>query len=93
MAREALEMSGCWMPTPPQKSLNPPPVPVDSIFGVLKEPALPNRSATTVANGYTVEEPTMLITSRCWAFATPMDAARMAAAQVNTSTFFIGFSS
>ena len=44
-------MSGCWTPTPPQKSLNPPPVPVDSILGVLNAPALPNFSATTVAKG------------------------------------------
>ena len=42
----------------------PPPVPVDSIFGVLKLVVLPKRSATTVENGYTVDEPTILMTSR-----------------------------
>ena len=36
---------------PEQNSLNPPPDPVDSIVGVLKSVALPNRSATTVAKG------------------------------------------
>jgi hypothetical protein len=36
IGREALAMSGCSTPTPAQKSLSPPPVPVDSIFGVLK---------------------------------------------------------
>ena len=44
-------MSGCSTPTPLQNSLMPPPVPVDSIFGVLTSLALPNFSATTVANG------------------------------------------
>jgi len=38
------------------------PLPVGSIFGVLKfELRRPNVSATTVANGYTVDEPTMLM--------------------------------
>jgi len=39
------------MPMPEQNSLNPPPEPVDSIFGVLNFVVLPNRSATTVAKG------------------------------------------
>ena len=47
--------------TPAQKSLNPPPEPVDSILGVLKRVVLPNLSATTVAKGYTVDDPTILI--------------------------------
>ncbi len=59
--REALVMSGCSTPTPAQNSFRPPPEPVDSIFGVLKPVVLPNCSATTVANGYTVDEPTMLM--------------------------------
>jgi len=42
----------------------PPPEPVDSIFGALKPVERPKRSATTVANGYTVEEPTISILSR-----------------------------
>ena len=50
IAREALLISGCWTPTPAQNSLKPPPVPVDSTFGVLKLP-LPNASATAVAKG------------------------------------------
>jgi len=49
--REALLTSGCWTPTPVQNSLNPPPVPVDSTFGVLKLLPLPNCSATAVVNG------------------------------------------
>jgi hypothetical protein len=52
MARDALLTSGCWTPTPPQNSLKPPPVPVDSTLGVLKLAlALPNCSATVVVNG------------------------------------------
>jgi hypothetical protein len=37
---------------------------VDSILGVLNSVFLPNLSATTVENGYTVEEPTAVIVSR-----------------------------
>ena len=44
-------MSGVLVPSPLQKSLSPPPVPVDSIVGVLKSVERPNRSATTVAKG------------------------------------------
>ena len=52
IARDALLTSGCWTPTPPQNSLKPPPVPVDSTFGVLKLALdLPNCSATAVVNG------------------------------------------
>ena len=54
-------MSGCCTPTPLQKSLMPPPVPVLSTLGVLNLPARPNCSATVVVKGYTVEEPTMLM--------------------------------
>ena len=46
---------------PAQNNFMPPPVPVLSITGVLKLPFLPNCSATTVAYGYTVDEPTILI--------------------------------
>ena len=35
MRREEFAMSGCSTPTPSQNALMPPPVPVDSIFGVL----------------------------------------------------------
>ena len=48
---EALVMSGCSVPRPLQKSLRPPPEPVDSITGVLKPLVFPNLSATTVAKG------------------------------------------
>src|SRR5262245_12469802 len=51
MRREALDTSGCAGPTPAQKSLKPPPVPVDSTTGVLPPPVLPNCSATAVVNG------------------------------------------
>ena len=44
-------MSGWPTPTPPQKSLKPPPVPVLSMIGVLKPLARPNSSATAVAKG------------------------------------------
>jgi hypothetical protein len=47
---------------PLQNNFIPPPVPVDSITGVLN-PSLPNLSATTVENGYTVEDPTIEIWS------------------------------
>ncbi len=61
MRREALAMSGLSTPTPAQNSLMPPPVPVDSILGVLKVPLRPKFSATVVAKGKTVEEPTTAI--------------------------------
>ena len=48
---EAFVISGCSVPKPLQKSLSPPPEPVDSMTGVLKPLVLPNLSATTVANG------------------------------------------
>src|SRR3546814_17130788 len=35
MRREAFDTSGCCAPTPPQNSLTPPPVPVDSTIGRL----------------------------------------------------------
>jgi hypothetical protein len=56
-------ISGWFAPTPEQNSLAPPPEPVDSIVGVLKVVVLPNFSATVVAKGYTVDEPTILILS------------------------------
>jgi hypothetical protein len=49
----------------------PPPEPVLSIIGVLNGVDLPNFSATIVANGYTVDDPTTLICSR--ADAIPID--------------------
>ena len=57
-------MSGNCGPTPLQNSLMPPPVPVLSTFGVLNLPPRPNCSATVVVNGYTVDEPTMVMESR-----------------------------
>ncbi len=66
---DALVTSGVPGPFPAQKSLRPPPDPVDSIIGALKPlSALPNSSATTVAKGYTVEEPTIFIESLASAF-------------------------
>ena len=64
MRREALAISGYWMPTPAQNSLTPPPVPVLSTTGVLNLVLLPKVSATVAANGNTVEEPTMRMRSR-----------------------------
>ena len=61
MALDAFVTSGCSVPTPAQNNLAPPPVPVDSITGVLNLPDEPNLSATIVAYGNTVEEPTILI--------------------------------
>ena len=54
-------MSGCSSPIPAQNSFNPPPEPVDSTIGVLKSVLLPNRSATVVEKGKTVDEPTIFI--------------------------------
>src|SRR6056300_1142428 len=62
MAREAFVISGVLTPIPLQNNFIPPPVPVDSITGVLI-PFLPTFSATTVENGNTVEEPTIDIWS------------------------------
>src|SRR5262245_37944742 len=78
--REALLMSGESTPTPAQKSLKPPPVPVDSTTGVLNLPTLPNCSATAVENGNTVLDPTMRISSR--ACASPARASVASAARV-----------
>src|SRR5210317_1705901 len=65
IALDALLISGKLVPTPAQNCFIPPPVPVDSTLGVLKPVERPNRSATSVVKGYTVEEPTTLIWSRC----------------------------
>ena len=59
--REELVTSGYCTPTPSQKSLMPPPEPVDSTFGVLNFDPFPNRSATVVENGKTVDDPTTLM--------------------------------
>ena len=61
IARDALDTSGCTIPTPAQNNLNPPPVPVLSTNGAWYKPSLPKASATTVVKGYTVEEPTTRI--------------------------------
>ena len=65
-------MSGVLTPTPLQNNFRPPPEPVDSIFGVLKLVERPKRSATTVANGYTVDDPTIFTVSRPAAWAVEM---------------------
>jgi hypothetical protein len=56
-----LVISGYSSPRPAQNSFIPPPVPVDSTRGVLNSPLLANLSATAVANGKTVLEPTIWI--------------------------------
>ena len=61
IARDAFVMSGVASPTPEQNNFRPPPEPVDSTLGVRNLVDLPKRSATTVENGYTVDEPTMLM--------------------------------
>ena len=81
--RDALVTSGWSTPTPAQNSLSPPPEPVLSTTGVLFSVVLPNSSATAVAKGNTVEEPTILIWSRASAAlvsATDAVSARAAAA-------------
>ena len=65
--RDEFVMSGCSSPTPEQKSLMPPPEPVLSMTGVRKVEVFPNCSATAVANGKTVDEPTIRMTfERRW---------------------------
>ena len=54
-------MSGNPKPNPEQNNYNPPPDPVDSMTGALKFVLLANLSATIVAKGKTVEDPTMEI--------------------------------
>ena len=54
-------ISGYFVPMPEQNNFIPPPEPVDSILGVRLPVFFPKRSATTVAKGYTVEDPTTLI--------------------------------
>src|SRR3546814_20364142 len=59
----------------------PPPVPVDSTTGAGNSPARPKFSATAVVNGNTVEEPTIVIWLRDWAFAAPASATVATAAR------------
>ena len=63
--REALAMSGYCAPTPAQNSFMPAPVPVDSTIGAgIAGLALARLSATALANGRTVDEPTARTLSR-----------------------------
>src|SRR5690606_21353697 len=78
--RDALAMSGCRTPRPTQNSFRPPPVPVLSTTGVLNFVVFPNCSATAVAKGRTVDEPTMRIWSRASAAPAPASAEMAAAA-------------
>ena len=55
-------MSGA-LPPLPQRSFIPPPVPVDSTLGASPPPARANNSAAAAENGYTVDEPTMLMSA------------------------------
>lgn len=83
-------MSAVATPTPLQKSFKPPPEPVDSTFGALKSVDLPKRSATTVANGYTVDEPTILIESRAEAVTTLLiDATTARLIKIFFTVFFL----
>jgi hypothetical protein len=82
-------MSGYSTPTPEQKSFNPPPEPVDSILGVLNFVVLPNCSATTVAKGYTVDEPTIFTTSRPAALAIVTELTVMAITRTLDNFLFI----
>ena len=81
MRREACVISGVNSPAPPQKIFSPPPLPVDSTLGALLPVICAKRSAATVENGYTVDEPTILI---------PPSAAngRHSAAESNTAARF-----
>tara|TARA_E500000178_G_scaffold1931_1_gene2149 strand:+ start:9724 stop:10008 length:285 start_codon:yes stop_codon:yes gene_type:complete len=63
MRRDEFVMSGKFVPMPEQNNFIPPPEPVDSTFGVGFSLLRPYRSATTVENGYTVDEPTIAIVS------------------------------
>src|SRR6056300_1474944 len=60
---EALVTSGVSNPWPLQNNFIPPPVPVASILGVGMPVLFPKVSATTVAKGNTVEDPTISILS------------------------------
>ena len=61
---DAFVISGCSSPIPAQNNFIPPPEPVDSITGVLFPEPRPYSSATTVAKGNTVDDPTIEIVSR-----------------------------
>src|SRR3546814_7209874 len=59
MRREAFDTSGCCAPTPPQNSLNPPPVQVDVTIGGLNFGFFCTTcSSTPVANAETVGQNT-----------------------------------
>ena len=59
--RDEFVISGWFSPRPEQKSFKPPPDPVLSTIGVLNFVVRPKFSATVVAKGYTVEDPTIFI--------------------------------
>ena len=88
MRRDAFVMSGVWTPTPVQNNFRPPPEPVDSTTGVLNLVYLPNFSATTVAKGYTVEEPTMRIWFRATAEPAKVRTAILASVRVLRNIVF-----
>jgi hypothetical protein len=64
MGRDALLTSGVSAPIPAQKSLNPSAVLVERTTGEGNGPDLAKCSATIALNGYTVEEPTTVISPR-----------------------------
>ena len=64
MAREALAMSVCSVPTPWQKRLRPADEPPDSTTGVGNSKFSPKASATIEAYGRTVDEPATWTLSR-----------------------------
>jgi len=90
--REALVTSGCSTPTPAQNSFRPPPDPVDSMIGVAKSVVLPNSSATAVAKGNTVDEPTMRICVRSCAATAVADTAASASAEADSFTKLMDYS-
>ena len=64
MRLDEFVISGRSNPIPAQNNFIPPPEPVDSITGVLFPEPRPYSSATTVAKGNTVDDPTIEIVSR-----------------------------
>ena len=79
MGREALLTSGVATPTPAQNSLNPSAVLVDRTDGAGNGPDLAKCSATRVLNGYTVDEPTIVIRSAV----SPLDCAAASVANMS----------